>query len=78
MFEQMAAHIEALDRRVAAVNIELAALHKANHVSQLLAQIPGVGLLGAITMALTVEARNFTSARHFAAWLGLAVARQSG
>jgi transposase len=71
MFEQMGAHIEALDQRVAAVDSELAALHKANPVSQLLAEIPGVGPLGAITMALTVEPGNFASARHFAAWLGL-------
>lgn len=71
MFKQMAAHIEALDQRVAAVEVELAALHKANSLSQLLAEIPGVGPLGAITMALTVEPANFASARHFAAWLGL-------
>ena len=71
MFQQMAAHIEALDQRVAAVDAELAALHKANPLSQLLAEIPGVGPLGAITMALTVEPANFASARHFAAWLGL-------
>jgi transposase len=71
MFEQMGTHIETLDQRVAAVDSELAALHKANPVSQLLAEIPGVGPLGAITMALTVEPGNFASARHFAAWLGL-------
>jgi transposase len=71
MFEQMGAHIETLDQRVAATDSELAALHKANPVSQLLAEIPGVGPLGAITMALTVEPGNFASARHFAAWLGL-------
>ncbi len=71
MFEQMAAHIETLDSRVAAVDAELAALHKANPLSQALAEIPGVGPLGAITMALTVEPANFASARHFAAWLGL-------
>ena len=56
---------------VAAVDGELAVLHKANPVSRLLAEIPGVGPLGAITMALTVEPGNFASARHFAAWLGL-------
>src|ERR1700678_4652408 len=50
---------------------EWAALHKANLVSQLLAAIPGVGPLGAITMVLTVEPGNFASGRHFAAWLGL-------
>jgi transposase len=71
MFEQMGAHIDALDQRVAALDGELAALHKANPVSQLLAEIPGVGPIGAITMALTVEPGNFASGRHFAAWLGL-------
>jgi transposase len=71
MFQQMGAHIEALDQRVTALDGELAALHKANPVSQLLADIPGVGPVAAITMALTVEPGNFESARHFAAWLGL-------
>src|ERR1700678_1774263 len=50
---------------------EWAALHKANLVSQLLAAIPGVGPLGAITRVLTVEPGNFASGRHFAAWIGL-------
>jgi len=71
MFARMGAHIEALDQQVTAVDDELAALHKAHPVSQLLAAIPGVGPLGAITLALTVEPGNFASARHFAAWLGL-------
>ena len=78
MFAQMGdrareggAHIEALDQHVAAVDDQLAALHKANPLSQLLAGIPGVGPLGAITLALTVEPGNFASGRHFAAWLGL-------
>jgi transposase len=57
MFQQMGAHIEALDQQVAELDSELAALHKANPVSQLLAAIPGVGPLGAITMALTGRAR---------------------
>ncbi len=48
-----------------------AALHKANPVSQLLAGIPGVGSVEAITLALTAEPGNFASGRHVAAWLGL-------
>ncbi len=71
MFEQMGRHIEALDQRLAVVDAELAAAHKANPVSRLLAEIPGVGPLGALTMTLTVQPQNFSSARHFAAWLGL-------
>jgi transposase len=71
MFAQMGTHIAALDQHVQAMDDELAALHKANPVSQALTAIPGVGPLGAITVALTVEPGNFTSGRHFAAWLGL-------
>jgi transposase len=71
LFNDMGAHIETLDERIAAVDARLAALHKLNPMSQMLAEIPGVGVLSAITMALTVEAGNFASARHFAASLGL-------
>jgi transposase len=44
-----------LDQQVPELDGELAALHKANPVSQLLAAIPGVGPLGPITIALTIE-----------------------
>ena len=71
MFEQMGAHIEALENRIAVLDRELAGVHKAHPVSRLLGEIPGVGPLIAVTIALTVDATNFASGRHFAAWLGL-------
>jgi transposase len=71
MFEQLGAHIEALENRIAVLDHELAALHKAHPVSRLLAEIPGVGPMIATTMALTVDPRDFSSGRHFAAYLGL-------
>jgi len=71
MFEQMGAHIEVLESRIAVLDAELMALHKANPVSRALAEIPGIGTMIAATMALTVEPENFVSGRHFAAWLGL-------
>ncbi len=71
MFVQMGAHIEALECRIAGLDAELLAMHKAHPVSRLLAEIPGVGPMIATTMALTVEAENFATGRHFAAWLGL-------
>ncbi len=46
-------------------------LHKASPVSRLLAGIPGIGPIGAVSLSLTVEAGQFRSARHFAAWPGL-------
>ena len=45
--------------------------HKANPVSQRLAEVPGIGPIAAVTLALTVDAGHFASGRHFAAWLGL-------
>ena len=59
------AKLEALDR-------QLVERHEANPVSRLLAEIPGVGAITAITMAVTVDPSHFESGRHFAAWLGLA------
>ncbi len=71
MFEHMGSHIEALESRIADLDRELAALHKAHPISRLLAEIPGVGPMIATTMALTVDPRDFSSGRHFAAYLGL-------
>jgi transposase len=71
MFVQMGEHIDALAQRLAGLDAQLAALHKANPLSQRLAAIPGVGLVSALSFALTVDAQQFASARHFAAWLGL-------
>ncbi len=45
--------------------------HKAHPVSRMFAEVPGIGPLGALTLALTIDATQFHSARHFAAWLGL-------
>jgi len=67
MFEQMGAHIEALESRIAALDAELAALHKANPVSRALAEIADIGTPIAATMALTVDPENVVSGRHFAA-----------
>jgi transposase len=63
--------IEQLDAQLAGLDRRLATRHKANPVSQRLAAVPGVGPLTALTMAMTVDARQFESGRHFAAWLGL-------
>ena len=65
MFVQMGEHIAALDQRIEALEKELLALHKADPVSQLLAAVPGIGPITAITLSLSVEPA------HFAAWLGV-------
>ena len=71
LFVQIGTHITDLDTKIEALGRQLTERHKANPVSRLLAEIPGIGPITAITMTLTVDAGNFESGRHFAAWLGL-------
>ncbi len=54
------------------IEVKLMAWHRANACSRRLAQIPGVGPIGATTLVMkTPDPHAFTSGRHFAAWLGL-------
>jgi transposase len=71
MFEQMGRHITDLDAKIEVLEKQLLEQHKTNAVSRLLAAIPGVGPITAITMALSVNPANFETGRHFAAWIGL-------
>jgi transposase len=60
-----------LDEQIAELERRMKQQHKTNPMSQLLAQIPGIGPIGALSLALTIDPGRFQSARHFAAWLGL-------
>lgn len=61
-----------LVRQLKAVEVRLMAWHRQSAESRRLAQIPGVGPIGATMLALKVPApEQFRSGRHFAAWLGL-------
>jgi transposase len=71
MFVELGERIGELATRLAALERNLAKLHKTNPVSRLLAEVPGIGPIGALTLAMTVDASQFKSGRHFAAWLGL-------
>lgn len=54
------------------VDTKLMAWHRADECSRRLAQIPGVGPIGASLLVMKTPApETFRSARHFAAWLGL-------
>jgi transposase len=74
---QLGRIITQLDAQLAEIDQRLTTRHKANPVSQRLAAIPGVGPLTALTVATKVDAGQFESARHFAAWLGLTPREQS-
>jgi transposase len=71
MFRELGAALAQVSARVAEQERKLAALHKSNAMSRQLAEVPGIGPVGGLTMALTVDARQFQSGRHFAAWLGV-------
>ena len=63
--------IEHFDREIARLDAALLAQHKANPVSRLLAEIPGIGPISALTLAVRVDPARFQSGRHLAAWIGL-------
>jgi transposase len=63
--------IEHLNRRLSEIDAKLLAMHQANAISQLLATIPGIGPIIALTMAIEIDPEAFQSGRHLAAWLGL-------
>jgi transposase len=71
MLALLGEQIEHLDGKIAALEVELTAMHKANPVSRLLATAPGIGPISALSFALTVDPAAFASGRHLAAWLGL-------
>jgi transposase len=72
LFAQLGAEFAATEARLKRINAELLDWHRQNEVSRRLAQIPGVGPIGATMLALKApDPGNFRSARHFAAWIGL-------
>ncbi len=62
---------EHISLRLRAIDDRLMQQHKANPTSRRLATIPGIGPIAALNLALRIEAKQFKSAGHFAAWLGL-------
>ncbi len=61
-----------LQGEVKAIESRLRSWHRANPNSRRLAEIPGIGPIGAPELVMkTPDPGAFTSARHFAAWIGL-------
>jgi len=71
MLSFLGQQLDTLAHAITSLEVTLTAQHKANPVSQLLAGIPGIGPIGALTLALKVDATQFKSGRHLAAWIGL-------
>ncbi|MER8480914.1 IS110 family transposase [Mesorhizobium sp. M1163] len=65
-------HIDAIHDQIEAVERRILDWHQSSEESQRLASAPGVGPMTATAIMATVgDGRQFQSARHFAAWLGL-------
>jgi transposase len=70
--EALFAHVDDLRARADAIEAEILAHHQNDEASRRLSSIPGVGPLTASALVAAVgECRQFRSARHFAAWVGL-------
>jgi transposase len=68
----LADQLENATRQILALEREILAWHRSDAISQRLAEIPGIGLLGATALAAVLRhADHFSSARAFAASLGL-------
>lgn len=67
----LGAQVDRVEAELAGIDRKLKALHKSLPMSRLLAEIPGVGWITALTLSLRVDAAQFRSGRHLAAWLGL-------
>jgi transposase len=63
--------VEHLDDKINDIEVGLMAMHKSNPVAQLLATIPGIGVITALTIVTTIDPTAFKSGRHLAAWIGL-------
>ena len=72
LFEAQAREYARLQKELEALDAKLMAWHRANELSRRLAQLPGVGPIGATLLAIKVaDAKAFKSGRDFAAWMGL-------
>jgi transposase len=71
MLAFLGAQVAQLDGQIAELERQMKKQHKVSPVSQLLAEVPGIGPVSALSLALTIDPGRFQSGRHFAAWLGL-------
>lgn len=72
LLNSLASQLTAIEMRLQQLEAKLMARHKADPRSRLLATIPGVGPITAVSVTLKVpDPTVFRSGRHFAAWLGI-------
>jgi transposase len=68
----LAAQLQALQTMIGSIEKRIVAQHRSNEASQRLETIPGIGVVGATTIAAIVtDPKAFRSGRDFSAWIGL-------
>lgn len=72
LFGLQAKEYRAVEARLEEVEAKLMKWHRTDDVSRRIATIPGIGPIGSTMLSVKAPpAENFSSGRHFAAWLGL-------
>ena len=72
LFAALGEELAQLERRIALIEAKLMAWHRGNELSRRLAEIPGVGPIGACLVPIKItDPRRFASGRMCAAWIGL-------
>lgn len=72
LIDGLLAHFHELHRQVTEMEQQIKAWHQANEASRRLAQIPGIGPIGATALVASIgDAKSFKDGRQLAAWLGL-------
>jgi transposase len=77
MLGVLAEEIARLDVRLRALDEQLKAALKADEQARRLVKVPTIGVVGAVALSRMVDASQFRSGRHFAAWIGLATQEHS-
>src|SRR5207253_4477173 len=68
----LAAQLQAIQTLIGSMEKRIIARHRSSEASKRLQTIPGIGILGASTIATMVtDPKAFRSGRDFAAWVGL-------
>jgi transposase len=68
----LAAQLQALQTLIGSIEKRIIARHRSSEASKRLQTIPGIGILGASTIAsIVTDPKAFRSGRDFAAWVGL-------
>ena len=68
----LAAQFQAIQTLIGSIEKRIIKQHRANEASQRLETIPGIGVIGATTIAAMVpDPKVFRSGRNFAAWIGI-------